>query len=328
MSCKSIDREYMLDCIYQWGNHCSIAFLDPSCQFFHHPDMEGIIGYHTRAHTAVMFGDPACPQEQSMQLMQAFYDHCKQKNKRICCIGASAPFTKQLLEQQLCRTALAIGNEIMLQTAVDPKSHRGGDGSSLRNKWLYSIRRGLAVQEYTQHDPVLEQQFEQLRQQWHAHRKGPQIYLAQTDIFTHRKHRRWFYATYQDEVVGLLLLTQLHAQQGFVINVLFLAPQAPTTTSEFIILSTLQQLSQEGLYMLSAGFIPKIKIDTMYGVNGFWQWVIHKVYAQAHQRYQLHRKDQYWRKFAPLKKELFVLFEHQRVRTSDIMSILRALHAF
>jgi len=324
---RQIDNEYVLDCLQRWGNHCSVAFLDPTCQFFGLNHIDGVIGYRTHGNKAVIFGDPASELQDQIHLMRAFHDYCKQHNKSIICIGSSAPFAHQLLEHNICASALAVGNEILLDARIDPTKHRGADGSSLRNKWCYSIRRGLMVHEYTGHDATLEQKFEALHGQWLAARKGPQIYLAQTELFTHRKYRRLFYATHQDNVVGLLILTQLKSQQGFVINVLMLAPNAPTTTSEFIILSVLQQLAQEGPLTLSAGLIPQAHLDSIYGFGTIVQWLAKKMYSVAYKRYKLHRKQQYWKKFAPVKKELFVLFERQRVSIHDTMSILHALHA-
>lgn len=320
-------NEYILDCIQQWGNHCSVAFFDPSCQFFSLDKVDGMIGYRATKNTAVVFGDPVCPPERQLLLTQAFHTYNRQQKKRILYIGASELFTDQLLQQKLCRSALSIGNEVILDTTIDPTAHRGADGSSLRNKWRHSIRQGLAVHEYTGYDITLEQQLEALHQRWLAGRKGPQIYLAKTDLFTHRKHRRWFYATYQNNIVGLLVLTHINAQQGFVINFLLLCPNAPTTTSEFIILSALQQLGQEASATISAGLIPQIQIQTIHGFGALTQQLIHRSYALAHKRYKLHRKHQYWNKFAPLRKKLFVLFEHPRMRMSDLISILRALHA-
>ena len=222
---------------------------------------------------------------------------------------------------------MAVGNEILLDTRIDPTKHRGADGSSLRNKWRYSLKRGLTVHEYSGYDAEFEHKLEQLHQAWQAHRKGSQIYLAQTELFKHRKHRRWFYALHQDTLVGLLLLTQLDAEQSFVINVLMLAPGAPTTTSEFMILSVLKQLAQEGVLTLSAGLIPQVQLSEMYGFNTITQWFMRKIYTVAYKRYKLHRKQQYWKKFAPIKKELFVLFEHKHVRSADMITILHALHA-
>lgn len=324
---KHINNEYVLDCIKEWGNHCSVAFLDPECQFFSIPGINGIIGYRNHANRTIIFGDPASELQDQLTLMQAFKDHCNQNRKSIICIGTSEPFTNQLLQQKICSSAITIGNEIILDSTIDPKSHRGGDGSSLRNKWRYSIRSGLAVHEYKGDDTVIEQQLQQLHNLWHAHRKGPQIYLAQTDLFQHRKHRRWFYATHQNSIVGLVVITQLKAHEGFVINFLMLLPDAPTTTSEFIIMSVLEQLAQEGTATLSAGLIPKAELSSVYGFSSLSQLLIKQCYRIIHKRYRLHRKDQYWRKFAPHKKELFVLFEQPRVKTGDILGILHALHA-
>lgn len=324
---RGIDFAYMLHCIKEWGNHCSVAFFDPACQFFKFPEIHGIIGYRTYKNVAIMFGDPASAPKDQLILFKTFKTFCKEQKKRIVCIGTSKLFTGQLLNEHLCSSALTIGNEILLDASIDPKNHRGGDGSSLRNKWRYSIRRGLAVHEYKGANTTIEQQLEQLHQEWRHHRKGAQIYLAETELFHHRLNRRWFYATHQNSIIGLLMLTQLNAQQGYVINFLMLSPNAPTTTSEFIIMSVLERLADDGTVTLSAGLIPQENIQLLDGFGSLSQLLIKQCYRMLHKKYKLHRKDQYWRKFAPYKKELFLLFESKPIKIGDIWGILHALHA-
>jgi lysylphosphatidylglycerol synthetase-like protein (DUF2156 family) len=324
---RKIDSDYIMHCIKEWGNHCSVAFFDPACQFFKHPEINGVIGFRTYKNIAVMFGDPATALNNQIPIFEAFKTFCNEQNKRIVCIESSQSFIQQLLAQKLCHSAITVGNKILLDAAIDPKAHRGGDGTSLRNKWRYSIRRGLMVHEYKEHDPFIEQQLEKLHHQWHAQRTGAQIYLAQTELFNHRTNRRWFYATYQNSIVGLLMLTTLNAQKSYVINFLMLSPDAPTTTSEFMIMSVLEQLAQEGAVMLSAGLIPQECVKSIHGFGSLSQLLIKQCYRIIHKKYKLYRKDEYWRKSAPQKKELFVLFERSRIRISEILGILHALHA-
>jgi lysylphosphatidylglycerol synthetase-like protein (DUF2156 family) len=314
------------DYVQMWGNAHSIAFFDPACQFFRLPGIDGIIGYRMTSSHAIVFGDPACPSDYILPLTHAFHEYAAYNGKKVIYLASSSPFTRLMLEHNLCQSAVGVGNEIILDINSDPQLHRGADGSSLRNKWRFSLRRGMRVEEYTGCDPELERRLEQACQAWLAHRKGLQIYLAPVDIFAHRSNKRWFYAHYQDEIVGVAQLNRLDAHNGYVLNLLMLTPQAPTTTSEFLIMSILEHLRAEQVQALSVGMIPMRYLGQIHGWDVLSAWFARHAYALSQKAFKLYRKEQYWKKFAPYKKDLFVMFERTRVGMRDFWSIMQALH--
>ena len=68
--------------ISRWGNAASIALLDPSCNIFSVPHLEGIIGYRIASQYAIVFGDPVCEQKVIKDLLSSFHEHCALHKKK------------------------------------------------------------------------------------------------------------------------------------------------------------------------------------------------------------------------------------------------------
>lgn len=69
------------DYIAKFGNHSSIALLDPCYTIFNIPDIYRIIGYRVESNCAILFGDPLCPPQNIPLLAHAFHDFCFKQKK-------------------------------------------------------------------------------------------------------------------------------------------------------------------------------------------------------------------------------------------------------
>lgn len=312
--------------VHRWGNAASIALLDPSCSIFTTDLVDGVIGYRFASQYAVVFGDPVCPVDSRDNLMKEFNTFCSQQGKSVIYIATSEPFMQWSMNRY-CGSAIECGNEIILDPCSDPTKRTGKKASLLRNKYNQSIREGIHVQEYCGYDEQLEEVMQQVRDCWLQNRKGPQLYLLQINMFTDREHKRWFYAKHEDRVVGVVMLNRIDAYNGWVLNILMVMPDAPTTTSEFLILSTLAILREEECPFFSIGMVPREQLGRIEGLSTFSQWLARHTFTVAKRIFRLDDRERYWKKFHPSRQPTFVLFSKSHITIAEVIGICRALNA-
>jgi len=316
------------DYIEKWGNSSSIALLCPSCKIFCVPDIDGIIGYRLEAQCAVVLGDPVCSPEHMPNLVQAFHDHCQKDAKSVVYTIVSEQFADWALKQGFCQWAAAIGDEIILDPQCDPKAIKGKKGSSLRNKFLFSVRQGISIHEYTGNDVALEQELDTVRTSWLAQRKGPQAcFFSEIHLFTDFAKKRYFYAKYKEAIVGIAMLNRLESTKGWVLNMLMKTPDAPTTTSEFLILSILDIVRQEGCPFFSIGTTPAPKLGRTEGLCGIYTWLVRMGFKIASKILNLGGRQRYWEKFQPKMAPIFIMSSRSRLGLREALGIARAFNA-
>ena len=101
----------------------------------------------------------------------------------------------------ILKTALSMGDEIIVNPQVDPLSLRGKHASSLRNIYSLQKKNDLRFHEYCDQDNHLEHSMEKLGHDWLQERKGPQTSLMNVDIFSHRSNKRFFYVQEKDRII-------------------------------------------------------------------------------------------------------------------------------
>lgn len=311
--------------VEQWGHSPSIALLDPNCNIFSTPAINGAIGYRSVANNIIAFGNPVCAIEDVPSLTHAFHENFVKEGKSIIYISVSEPFIEwSLATRKGC--ALQVANEIILNPLLDPMKKTGKKASLLRNKYNQCIREGICVEEYTDQNPRLEKQMSEIAMKWQKARRGPQIYLLQIDIFKGRTNKRWFYAHKNGILLGMLMLNRVNACQGWVLNLLLLTDRAPTCTSEFLVVSTLTILRDEDCSFLSIGTVPAQTLGRVEGLGFLTKWIASKTFNIAKKIFHLTDRNRYWKKFDPHIAPSFVLFCKQRIGIRDVLSIMRALN--
>ena len=322
---KIHENKAVAEYVHLWGNSASLALLDPACEIFSCSDVEGVIGYRFELKSAIVFGDPVCALQNVKPLTQAFHAFCKEQRKSIVYISVSQAFIGKALDSG-CRVAIGFGDEIILDPQVDLKAGIGRKASALRNKCNQSMRDGVTVHEYIDYDAEIECGIETVGVAWIQGRKGAQIYLWQINLFADRLHKRWFYARYKGHIIGVVMLNRLDCRNGWALNILMVEPQAPNTTSEFLMLSTLDILREEKCNYLTIGTTPATELGYIQGIGKCSTWFARNVYSLAKKVFNLGDRQRYWKKFHPRTEPLYLAFSNARISVSDIFAVMRALN--
>lgn len=320
---STLAKEEIAEHIRQFGGSASISLFDPACSIFSTPHIDGVIGYRIESQCAVVFGDPVCSLHDRARLAIAFHDFCKKKRLSIVYVTASSDFARWAIQND-CGSYVDIGDELVIDPYNDPK--QGSKGRLLRGKVNQATRAGITVHEYVGHDPLLQQKLESVAKAWLDARHGPQIYLAQVDLFSVQTGKRWFYAKHNEEVIGVVLLNELKAKEGWLMQLLMVKPNVTNGTSEMLITETLATLKREGCHFMTFGVAQKEELGAMMGFGKMSIWLARLGFKAAKKVFPLDGRRKYWKKFHPELESSFLVFSKGRISLRQIRSLLKALN--
>lgn len=314
-------QEQLETWVHQWGGAFSEAVLEKGFQYFQIPQMDGFIGYRVEFGCAIVIGDPICPNEQASTLAKAFQVYCEEKKYPIVYLASSENFSKWAI-QNICNVLVQVGDELFFDPQSNPLA--GSAGNRLRNKISHARHLGLSVQEYIGNDPLLEQAMVQVGEEWEKERKGPQIYLGKLHVFSSRVERRWFYVKQEEKIWGVALLCRLYAEQGWLLKFLITLPNSPRGTSELLMIDILETLKKEECHFLTYGMIPLEHLGEVIGIGRFPKWMAQMGFRIAQWIFKLDQKKVYWKKFGPLTRPAYVLF-NKSIGIKTMYALMKSL---
>lgn len=322
----SPSRGQIAELIRKWGNASSISLLDPACQIFSVPEIDGVIGYRTGWGCAVAYGDPVCALADVPALAEAFQRYCQVRNWRNIYATVSERFALWAINH-ISSAAVQVGEELIFNPRRNPET--GAIARKLRNKVSHARHSGVIVNEYTMRNKPLESAIEQVASSWLKSRHGPQIYLSHVNLFAERTGKRWFYACQEGRIVGVLLLNQLVARQGWLVNMVMATPDASPGTSELLVISALDALRFEGTSLVTVGTLPLERLDKIVGLGWFSRWMARTSFQVAKRIFPINGRLKYWQKFQPHQSEgSYLLFSHSNVGLRDLAGVMSALNVW
>jgi lysylphosphatidylglycerol synthetase-like protein (DUF2156 family) len=321
-----LSRQVLVECVHQWGSNSVVeSLLDPACSTFSIPNILGFIGFYENHGCAVVFGDPVCSLADRDLLTHAFHIFCEKRKKNIVYLVASEAFAYSM-HAQVASALIPFGEELFLDPQQDPRKVSGKRGISLRGKLRHAIKGGLVVKEYPGNIPELEQQIQNTARQWIQHRKGPQVYISRVHLFTERFGKRWFYAVQEGQIVGCLVLNQIQNKKGWALDRIMTIPRSLQGTSEFLVISVLEKLAQEGCRFITFGAINNAHLGKITGFGTLTSWVTPLIYKASLKFFNLEGKRKFWEKFQPQSTPAFLIFKKPRLGFHELRGLMHALN--
>ncbi len=317
------DQSDVLHLVRQWGGSSADALLDKSIRVFKSPPVEGFIGYKMEPYCAVAFGDPVSEPKDWEILAQEFSSFQQKLGNQVIFLGASKAFSEIAL-RNICKASIEFGEELIFDPSKDPRDWTGDNGSLVRRKVRHAIRDAVEIHEYRDSDPQLETILENVCVRWLESRTGPQIHISQIHLFENRMGKRWFYAKQKETIVGVVTLNQLKARDGWLINHLMITPEAPHGTPEFLFVSALETLKNEGCHYVTVGAVPAESLGKITGFSSFSSWMSRAVFKMAKRFFNLNGKSKFWEKFHPQGIQTYLLFGGKTLGIREILGILRS----
>lgn len=313
-------RAQLVEWVRQWGGSTSDAILDPAVKIFSMPDIKGFIAYRLSHGCAIVFGDPICAPADVAVLTKAFHQFMDKQDIRIIYLIVTQEFAKWAIEN-VCGALLEFGQELILNPLSDPRKMTNEHGRLVRKKINHATRAGVSVQEYLHSDPALEQSIEKLGDIWLKKHHDHHFHICNLALFNDRVGKRWFYAKNQGNIVGLVILNQFKAHQGWFINNLIVIPGAPHGTSELLIISALETLAKEECRFVTLGMVTNSEIGEIIGLNKFYASIGRMAFKLASKIGHLDNLKIFWSKFNPSTKPGYLLFNRKSIGVRELLAI-------
>lgn len=320
---NSSSKENLYHLIRNYGSASSISYLDCPYKFFSIPSIEGCIGYRIAFGCAIVMGEPLCEEDKKISLAKAFQEFCQQQKKPIIYITTSKSFALQA-HHKIVHSIVEAADELIFNPQQDPK--KGSKGRLLRGKVSQAIRFGITIHEYKEFDSSLEKRLEEVGSLWLKGRQGPQIYLAPVDLFSMRDGKRWIYAVWKDQIIGVALLHEIKARRGWLLQLILTIPDAPNGTSELLVSTCIDILRAEGCQFLSFGASLRKELGIIRGLGSFSTLLARAIYKGAKRAFPLDGRRKFWQKFSPESEGTFVLFERKNLTFKEVAAIMKSLN--
>lgn len=310
--------------IRRMGSPPSIILTDPHYRYFTAPNIEGFVGYRVESHCAVVTGDPVCADKDMPQLTYAFHEFCKANGWNVVYLVVSEKFNRWAMGK-VCHASIQFGEEIIVDPRNDPL--KGRKGEKLRWKVHKAEKEGVVIDEYHGNDGALEKEIEQAARSWLKARKGPQIYLADVDVFTCRFGKRWFYAKKDNRVVGLMVLNRIDKHSGWVLNMLMTTLDAPVGSSEYLMIQVIEVLRAESCHFFVLGAAPRKSLGKIEGLNVFSALMARGCFKIVNWLFHIHSRHSFWKKFLPTSEPSFLLFSQPKIGLNELRAIKSSVNA-
>lgn len=320
----SPERNVLVEYLRRWGGSAANAVLDLQCKMFTTPEVQGLISYRNESKCIVTYGDPVCDPKDIPILTIAFHQYCKQLGKEVVYIGTSKAFMQWAM-QHTCSTAIEFGAELFINPQDNQINRKGSNGLLLRGKMRQAERAGVLIKEFNGNDINIQKQIEQVAQEWLAARKGPQVYIAEINLFDDRFGKRWLYATQNDKIIGLVMLSLMVEHKGWLLDRL-LTSNAPNGTSELLAATALDILENEGCQYVTFGPTPLPQLGTVEGLGTISEWIARKGYLLAYYFLNLSGRRKFWEKYHPQGQPCYLLFSRKGIGLKELSGLIEALN--
>jgi lysylphosphatidylglycerol synthetase-like protein (DUF2156 family) len=288
------------------------------------PEIEGFIGYKIESSVAVVLGDPVCSPDDKHILAKAFDEECRKKSIKAIYTMTSNDF-KNWAINHLSAIAIEFGNVLILNPELNPVQNKGSKAVLLRKKVKHALKEGVEVSEYTGNDAHIESRIIEIANNWVKKRHGFQIHLGQISIFKDRNGKRWFYARQAGNIVGFLVINELQAKNGWLLNNVMIVQDAAHGLSELLIISTLETLQKEGCRYISIGPIPskQLKINGLGEIKAAFLQILFK---GAGLIFRLGGHATFWEKFQGSPEGSYLVFPHGNLGFTTVRALLKAFN--
>jgi lysylphosphatidylglycerol synthetase-like protein (DUF2156 family) len=310
--------------VRRWGCSATDAVLDPSCSHFRDPSIDGLIGYHSSPRCAVVYGDPVCAKQDIPALTQAFHRFCQEKRLQVVYIIISDEFAQWLVENH-CKSMIQFGHEMAIDPYDNPRDKHGEGARLVRRKLHHAESEGVKVFEYREDNPQIEEEMEEIAKRWAEERKGPQVHIANIFLFENREGKRWFYAKQGEKMVGIALINQLQAKQGWLLNHLMMTLEAPAGVPESLVITILDQLKLEGCRYVSFGVVPSMELGKMVGMGRLSSWMLRRLFKMLRSVLPFGGLEKFWSKFSPQSQPTYLVCSRSRPGLRELLALKVAL---
>jgi phosphatidylglycerol lysyltransferase len=249
------ERERVLQLLKLHGwNATSFQILEEGFSYWFEAD-DACVAYVDTGSAWVVAGAPIAPVGRIGEVAQRFAAAAKDRGMRVCFFGT---------EPRFCSAAPFASIQIGEQPVWDPcgwddivRNTRSLKEQLRRARGKEVLVRRVSADEIV--DPALSTRasIETLIVQWlHSHSMAPMGFLVDVQPFSFAAERRYFVAERAGRVVGFLAMVPVYSRNGWFLEDLVRAADAPNGTAEALVDAALRQAAEEGSAFVTLGLAP------------------------------------------------------------------------
>jgi phosphatidylglycerol lysyltransferase len=236
-------------------NAHSLVSITPGALTWTMPGVDGAIIYGKFGRVWLAAGDPLGRPEDIKSLAQGFMSAAAKARR----IAAFVPVTERFARVgvQLGLTAIKIGAAPYFDLA-NWEPH-GNSAKKMRAGVNRAHRAGVSIERIASFDENLRKETAELCLKWLSHRRAETTFgwLLALDPFLNAERKQVFAARdANDRLVGLLAASPIPVRDGWYLEDVLRADDAPPGTSDLLVFETLQQLKAQGATMATLGTAP------------------------------------------------------------------------
>jgi len=243
-----------LQSAYGYNAH-SLVSIAPGALTWTMPGIDGAIIYGEFGRVWLAAGDPLAKPEDVKPLVQGFMTAATKARR----IAAFVPATERLAREgiQLGLSAIKIGAAPYFDLQV--WQPRGNSAKKLRAGVNQALRGGIQVENVVGFSDELKEETMELCISWLRTRRAATTFgwLLALDPFLRSERKKLFAARDANHrLVALLAASPIPARDGWYLEDVVRAPNAPRGTADLLVFEALQRLKAEGVTMATLGTAP------------------------------------------------------------------------
>ena len=243
-----------LQSAYGYNAH-SLVSITPGALTWTMPGLDGAIVYGKFGRVWLAAGDPFGRPEDLKSLTEGFMAAATKARRIVAFVPATERFARIGIQAGL--SAIKIGAAPYFDLA--DWQPRGNCAKKLRAGVNRAQRAGVRIEVVAGFDGRLRKETADLCLNWLSHRRAETTFgwLLALDPFLNAERKKVFAARdANDRLVGLLAASPIPARDGWYLEDVLRAEDAPPGTADLLIFETLQQLKAEGATMATLGTAP------------------------------------------------------------------------
>lgn len=219
------------------------------------PETDGAISYNEFGKVWLVPGEPLASADNEAALTDRFLRAARAKGRTVGFLPASERFAKH--STQLGLRAVKIGSAPYFDLAT--WSPRGDRAKKARAGINHAFRAGVRVTKVTSIDEKLIRETDRLCKSWVTTRRSPTQFrwLFTVDLFQHSERKKYFTAhDATGRLVGFLAASPIPAREGWYLEDVLRLPEAPTGTTDLLVVEALKSLKRDGAKLATLGTAP------------------------------------------------------------------------
>ncbi|MEP6742153.1 MAG: DUF2156 domain-containing protein [bacterium] len=246
-----------LQTLHGYNAH-SLVSITPGALTWSLPGIDGAIIYGEFGRVWLAAGDPLASPDDMKPLVAGFMTAAAKAKRIAAFVPATDRFAGEAITLGL--TAIKIGAAPYFD--LKTWQPRGNSAKHMRAGVNKALRAGVRVEMVENFDSAFRKETAELCLQWLKSRRAAASFgwLLSLDPFASAERKKLFVARDHDErLVGLLAASPIPARDGWYLEDVLRAPDAPAGTADLLVTETLKHLKELGAAMATLGTSPLAK---------------------------------------------------------------------